>query len=177
MKGSSQKAVSCAVLVGLFAAMGFAPATLATSVVGPPGPGEDLTVITADRLTYDAQAQHAVFEGNVVVNDTALKMTADHLTIHFGETNEVQQIVARGNVIMTQEAEDRRAWAQHAVYEVETGKIVLEGDPRVMSGRDLLAGERITFWRDDQRMICYPRARLIIYPEGAGARDAIRGGR
>jgi hypothetical protein len=46
----------------------------------------------------------------------------------------------------------------------------------VMRGKDLLVGDKITFWRDEQRMLVetaagrtpspqQPGARLILYPE------------
>ncbi len=134
----------------------------------------DYTVITSDKLTYDAQAFFAVFEGNVVVSDPSMKMKSERLTVRFNETNEVENILAEGRVVMSQA--DKRAWAAKATYDLTTGKIVLEGSPRVMRGKDLLLGDTITFWRDENRMVCEPRARLIIYPEKGGARERITGG-
>ena len=58
---------------------------------------------------------------------------------------------------------------------METGKIVLAQKPRVLRGRDMLEGELITYWRDDNRMICQPQARLVIYPEQGGAKDGFLG--
>ena len=54
-------------------------------------------------------------------------------------------------------------------------KIVLAIKPRVTRGRDTLEGELITFWRDQNRMICQHQARLVIYPEKGGVKDQIFG--
>jgi len=131
-------------------------------------------VITSDRLNYDAQKQFALFERNVVVNDPSLKMKCDKMTVRFNAKSEVELIDAEGNVVLSQS--DKTAWAAKARYEVSTGRITLDGSPRVMRGRDMLLGDRITFWRDQNRMEVEPRARLIIYPEKGGVRDAVSGG-
>lgn len=134
----------------------------------------DLTVITSDKLTYDASRGYAVFEGNVVVSDTQMKMKADKLTVYFEGKSDVKSLLAEGRVAMSQL--DRRAWAQKATYDVAVGRVILTGDPRVMRGKDLLVGDKITFWRDENRMLVesaagrtptpqQPGARLILYPE------------
>ena len=71
----------------------------------------DLTVISSDRLEYDAPKLRAVFERNVVVSDPSLKLKADRLTVVFKEDNTVQMIVAEGQVVLSQA--DKRAWAEH----------------------------------------------------------------
>ena len=54
-------------------------------------------------------------------------------------------------------------------YDVVSGKIVLAGGPpQVMQGRNILEGEVITFWRDEQRLECKPKARLVVYSEDFG---------
>lgn len=135
------------------------------------------TVITSTRLTFDQQQLFALFEENVVVTDPALKMTADRLRVVFTEDNQAESIEADGNVVITQEG--TTAWAGKATYDVASGQILLEQSPRIRRGRDLLEGETITFWRDDNRMVCEPRARLVLFPNdgdsGASAGDILFG--
>lgn len=126
-------------------------------------PADDLTVVTSERLTYDAKQLFALFENNVVVSDPEMKLKSDKLTIRFTEKNEMTSILAEGHVVMTQA--DKTAWAQKATYEVASGRIVLEGEPRITRGKEILQGDKITFWRDQNRMICEPNARLVIQPE------------
>lgn len=131
-----------------------------------------VTVITAEKLTFDYKKGLAVFENNVLVSDPEMQLACDRLTILFEkETNKPQIIRAEGRVTVTQE--DKTAHAELGVYEVNTGKIVLTGKPRVMRGRDLLEGETITFWRDENRMICQPSARLVIYPGEGSLKEKI----
>ena len=41
-----------------------------------------------------------------------------------------------------------------------------------MQGRNILEGEVITFWRDQQKVECKPRARLVVYGEDFDGSDA-----
>jgi lipopolysaccharide transport protein LptA len=131
----------------------------------------DATVITSDKLTFDYIKKFALFENNVVVNDPRMQMSANRLTIVFTEDGGAQTIKAEGKVLLTQE--DKKARADMATYDVVSGRIVLAGGPpQVMQGRNILEGEVITFWRDQQRVECQPRARLVIYTDEMGEADS-----
>jgi lipopolysaccharide export system protein LptA len=129
------------------------------------------TVVTADKLTFDYIKKFALFENNVLVNDPRLQLSANRLTIIFTEDGGAQTIKAEGKVLLTQG--DKKARADVATYDVASGRIVLAGGPpQVMQGRNILEGEVITFWRDQQRLECKPRARLVIYSEDLGEQDS-----
>ena len=129
------------------------------------------TVVTADKLTFDYIKKFALFENNVLVNDPRLQLSANRLTIIFTEDGGAQTIKAEGKVLLTQG--DKKARADVASYDVASGRIVLAGGPpQVMQGRNILEGEVITFWRDQQRLECQPRARLVIYSEDLGDKDS-----
>ncbi len=130
-----------------------------------------VTVITSDRLTFDYNKQFALFEGHVVVTDPEMNLKSDTMTVRFTEDNEVETIVAEGHVQIIQV--DKVAESGKATYDVATGKITLVDQPTVRRGKDLLEGEKIIFWRDENKMICEPRARLVIFPEKGGTRDQL----
>lgn len=134
---------------------------------------EDVTEITSVRLTFDQEKRYALFEENVVVIDPSMRLTSDQLIVYFDENNQAKWIEAEGQVVIEQE--DTTAWAGKATYDVSTGEIFLEMEPRVRRGRDILEGETITFWRDDNKMICEPQARLVLFPETGGTRDQLVG--
>jgi len=139
----------------------------------PAGGVEDVTVITSDRLTFDARNRFALFEYNVLVTDPKMQMAADKLTVSFDEKGQAKTIKAEGRVTITQA--DRTAQSAMATYDVDSGQIVLTGKPRVTRGKDILEGEMITYWRNEDKMICTPGARLIIYPQKGGLRDQFKG--
>jgi lipopolysaccharide export system protein LptA len=141
---------------------------------------ENVTVITAERLTYDHKNHYALLEENVVVIDPQMQLTSDKLLVQFEPTEKPDQsgkvsaIKAEGHVKMVQE--DKNAECAVASYDVTSGKIVLAGNPRVRRGRDILEGDVITFWRDQNKMICQPQARLVIYPDDrSNSKDLLLG--
>ena len=129
------------------------------------------TVVTAEKLTFDYIKKFALFENNVLVNDPRLQLSANRLTIVFTEDGGAQTIKAEGKVLLTQG--DKKARSDVATYDVASGKIVLAGGPpQVMQGRNILEGEVITFWRDEQRLECKPKARLVVYSEDFDEADS-----
>ncbi len=127
------------------------------------------TVITSTRLTYDQQKQTAVFEDQVVVTDPRVKITADKLTVLLTKDNKVMALEAEGSVVI-QEGE-KIACGEKARYEVDEGKFMLSGHPTVQNGRDLLSAEKITFWRDTNRIQCEENIRMTIRSEQGGIKS------
>ena len=136
-----------------------------------PGESEEVTVITAERLTFDYNNRYAVFEENVQVDDPGLRLTSDELRLSFDEEGEVSKIHAVGRVVIHQE--DKIAYSGEAHYDVANGKIVLLSDPRVKQGNDYLEADTITFLRLENKMICEPHARLVIHPREDGNREKL----
>ena len=141
-----------------------------------PSATEDLTVITSDKLTFDYKKHYALFEDNVVVVDPQMKLMSERMTVTFNESNKVENIRAEGKVIIVQE--DKTANSDLAVYNVDTGEIVLTGHPTVTRGKDVLRGEKITFWRDENRMRVEKGATLYLQNTGGkgGKGDLLGGG-
>lgn len=122
------------------------------------------TVITSTRLSFDQQTRMAIFRDHVVVTDPHVKITSDRLTILFSEENKVTTIEAEGNVVIQQG--EKQATGQKARYEIGEGKFVLSGGhPIVQNGRDMLSADTVTFWRNSNRILCEPNARLIVRSE------------
>ena len=165
--------------IGLVAALAVAwlagSAPRAVAALGDDGQSleasPNATVITADKLTFDYLQKFALFANNVLVTDPRLQLSANRLTITLTEDGGVQTIKAEGKVLLTQG--DKKARSDMATYDVASGKIVLAGGPpQVMQGRNILEGEVITFWRDEQRLECKPKARLVVYSDDFGNADA-----
>ena len=51
---------------------------------------------------------------------------------------------------------------------VQTGEVVLIGSARLSRGTDALEGDKITFWINEERVICEP-GRLVIFPRSREA--------
>ena len=102
--------------------------------------------ITADRLDLDQAAGSAVFTGGVKVGQGALRLAADRVEVFYDEastqpTGKVERMVASGNVTIANGTE--AAEADHAVYEVVAGTIVMEGNVLLTQGQNALSSERL----------------------------------
>ena len=118
--------------------------------------------ITADKLISDNKAGYAEFIGNVRAKQDETVIMADRLKIffkkHLADKNKpvigqgsIHQIVANGNVKI--KFDNRVAESRQAVYNTETGVIVLSGaGSKIISGNDTISGEKITFYRTDGRI-------------------------
>ena len=124
---------------------------------------ESVTVITSERLTFDYQRQFALFEGNVVVVDPQMRILADKMTVLFDEGNKAKSIKAEGEVYIIQE--EKKAKAEKADYDVATGTIVLTGKPQITQGKDVVTGETITFFKNEDRVLVDGRSKLVIFPK------------
>jgi lipopolysaccharide export system protein LptA len=124
------------------------------------------TVITADTLSFDYNRMIAVFEGNVVAVDPEVRIDCDRLTVIFDGSNQVKSVTAIGNVRVKQG--EKRATCDQAIYVARIGEIELRGNAHLYRGKDEISGNKITFWLDEERMLCEP-GRLVIFP---GSRDA-----
>lgn len=122
-----------------------------------------VTVITSKEMLLDQDSRSVWFEKNVRVEDPKLTIDCDVLEVNFSESNEIDWIEALGSVRLVHEG--RVALAEKAVYDTISDEFLLEGNPRIMEGRNALLGERIRFWRGTGRMVCEPSARLVIYPD------------
>ena len=146
----------------------------AAAAKAPAAPAEEqLTVITSERLTFDYAKHFALFEENVVVTDPELKILADKMTVLFDDKNVAKSVRAEGHVFLVQL--DKKAKADIALYDVATGEIQLIGNPQVTRGADVLTGNKITFWRNDNKMKVDGRAQLNLAPDGKG-KSALSGG-
>ncbi len=123
---------------------------------------ESKTTITADTMSYDYKRSIAIFQDNVVVIDPQVRLESDALTVLFGRTNEIKSITAVGNVRI--KSDDKAALCNKAIYIAKSGEILLTGDAVLMRNNDRLEGKQITFWLNEERVLCTP-GRLIIYSD------------
>ena len=152
--------MSCLAAIGLLvvnAALGQEPPSDVTAENAA-----TVTVITSERLTFDHIKQYAEFEENVVVTDPSMTLTADYMKVWFDDENEVKIIEAKGHVYIKQM--ETEAWSGRAEYLVQEGKIILREKPKMTRGKDLLTGDTITFYRNENKMVVFTRARLVVFP-------------
>ena len=128
-----------------------------------PADTNQATVITSETLFLDYSGRKVRFEGTVHVQDPKMSMDCETMDVGFSESNEIDWIEAFTNVKLL--SEGRVATAGKAVYNLKNEEFLLEDNPVIHEGRNMLTGDRIQFQRSSGRMVCEPSARLIIYPD------------
>ena len=100
--------------------------------------------VTADALDVDQTDGSAVFEGNVLVTQGELRMTAQRIQVNYATEGggRIETLNATGGVTFVNGAE--AAEAQQAVYNIESGEVVMTGDVLLTQGQTALAGNTLT---------------------------------
>ncbi len=143
----------------------FAAAWVSLGAMAGTPPAE--TVISADHLTFDYRDFVAIFAGNVEVIDPQFAMRSDHMIVYFEGTNDVRQVKATGNVRVF--SEDREAECNEAFYTKATEEIIMIGNASLRRGADIVRGDRITIWLNDERIESVPGVLVIAPGRAPGA--------
>ncbi|GEM_PF-5221264 len=127
----------------------------------------NVTRIRSDKFLYKADSQWAQFEGRVVVQDPRLDLKAELARVHFADDETVRVIEAKGDVVTIRQEMPgqplRHARCRRLAYDTGTGKIILFDDALVTQGDNVLRGERITIWRNEQRIQSEEKVRFKFY--------------
>ena len=108
--------------------------------------------ITSDTVEADQKTNKVTFKGNVVAKQEDTTLYANTLTILYDpNTKKLKEIIAVGNVKVVQL--DRRATGQKATFDQDKNKVVLDGEAVVREGTNVIRGERITFYVDEERSV------------------------
>ncbi len=131
------------VLFVLGTAMAFAQT--ANIALGTRGFDAGLPVeVTADQFSVDQASGKAVFDGNVLIVQGEVRLSAGTVTIEYaeeGSENAISRLLASGGVTFVTAAD--AAEAQDAVYSVSQGTVTLSGDVLLTQGRNAIAGDRL----------------------------------
>ena len=119
-------------------------------------PGKHETVpgfATAERMTYSDADRLVHYEGNVKARQGTDRIEATKVDVFLEkETNEVDHMLADGNVILTQPA--RRGTGDHLVYTASDGRAVLTGKSARVDDAEQgsTMGTELTFYSRDDRI-------------------------
>jgi len=119
--------------------------------------------ITSDKLISGGDQRYVEFIGDVKAVQGDSEILCDTLKIFYkkdsvkpdgtpaSDEQALKKIVATGNVQI--KLDNKNAQTQEAVYLVEERIIILTGEnSKIVSGKDSVAGSRITLYREDGRI-------------------------
>ncbi len=111
--------------------------------------------IASDTLEWNGKENKATYKGNVVAKQEDITLYANTLTIVYDQnTKKLKEIIAVGNVKVVQL--ERRATSQKATFDQNMNKVILDGEAVVREGANVIRGERITFYVDEERSVVEP---------------------
>jgi len=103
--------------------------------------------ITADTLEVQQQQQLAIFRGEVDAVQGDMLLSADVLVVHYRDNNQdpdqpdISRIDAEGNVFVSSPQET--AQGARGTYDVDNGKIHLDGGVVLTQGDNVIQGEQL----------------------------------
>lgn len=144
-------------------------AALALLAIVVPGPGaralttdrEQPIQIEADSAEADDAKKITIYKGDVVIDQGTLRITGDHVTIHYNERGDFTKLIALGNPARFRQLPDgeadeeknyQRARASRMEYFKENDTIVLLGNAVYGQGGDRVAADRIDYDSRNSRM-------------------------
>jgi lipopolysaccharide export system protein LptA len=107
--------------------------------------------IESQQLEIMQQENKSIFSGNVVATQGDMTLSADELSVFFIEENQIDRLEAVGNVRFSQL--DKIATSDKAVYHQLNGVLLLIGDAKVQQGKNLVSGDEITFYVQENRSV------------------------
>lgn len=144
----------------------------ASAAVQKKGRGDEPIQVKSNELTTDSINKTATFIGKVVARQADITIYCDRLVVYYGEGEQsVEKVASFGNVQIFQG--NRRGYGGKAEYDNRTGIIVLEDNPRVYQGEDMVSGKVITVYVNEDRSVVSGasdrRVEAIIHPKGNGS--------
>jgi lipopolysaccharide export system protein LptA len=120
--------------------------------------------ITASRMTFDQKTHTFLFEEKVQIHRCGTTVLCDRLQVtNDAETEEVERIIAMGNVRVQQGA--RHIVAERAEYFPTEQRLVFTGNPRAWDTQEQheITGEEIVVFLA-QEHVKVKRARVLFHP-------------
>ena len=108
--------------------------------------------ITSDTVEANQKQSTVTFKGNVIAKQEDTTLYANTLVIYYDqETKKLKEIVATGNVKVVRV--DQRATSKKATFSQSENKVVFDGEAVVREGENVIRGERITYYIDEERSV------------------------
>ena len=121
--------------------------------------------LTADSLSIDQASGTAVFDGNVMIAQGDLRLTAGRVEVIYGaDTSEISRLLASEGVTFV--TADEAAEAQQADYDIASGLLVMTGDVLLTQGPSAISAGQMTINVTDGTATMEGRVRTVLQQGG-----------
>ena len=117
--------------------------------------------VTADNLSVDQETGTAIFEGNVLIGQGEMRLSAARVKVVYrSEGQGIQRLEATGGVTLVSGPD--AAEAQRADYDIDNGTIVMTGDVLLAQGPSALSADRMSVRLSDGTAQMSGRVKTIL---------------
>lgn len=124
--------------------------------------------VTADEFSVDQTTGKAVFDGNVLVVQGQMRMSAGRVTIEYaqeeGAANGIARLLATGGVTFVTASD--AAEAKDAIYSVAEGTVTMTGEVILTQGLNAIAGDKLVVNLASGNGRMEGRVRTVFTPAG-----------
>ncbi len=123
--------------------------------------------ITAPRAEFDNKQHTAKYTGDVMVKRGTSTLTCDQMLAWFEEdaqkNQKISKLMAEGRVKLL--TEQYIITSKKAEYFEQEKKLVFTEDVVCVQDKNTIAGDKITYLMDDDRILVEGNARSVMYPK------------
>jgi lipopolysaccharide export system protein LptA len=117
--------------------------------------------VTADNLSVDQQSGTAIFEGNVLIGQGEMRLSAARVKVIYRAGGQgIQRLEATGGVTLVSGPD--AAEAQRADYDIDDGTIVMTGEVLLAQGPSALSADKMSVRLSDGTAQMSGRVKTIL---------------
>lgn len=132
---------------------------------------DEPTYIRANSLTLKSEENAFIYTGNVEVKQGEMILTSDILEGTYNDKNEIQQLVAKQNVVITK-GDEMKALSDKATYESSTEIMTLTENPSLEQKGSLLSADVIKIFLNEDRSIAEGEVRVKLVGKGENKKQS-----
>ena len=108
--------------------------------------------ITAERMEMQLEQHRIELSGNVLIEDSTMKLTAQKMTVFLDNYNKMKHIEAEGGVTVRKLDTSESAVGDRGSYDAEADVIVLTGNCTILQGKNAMKGDKVVYDRKNQNI-------------------------
>lgn len=121
--------------------------------------------VTADNLSVDQGTGTAIFDGNVMIGQGEMRLSAGRVLVVYREENSgISRLEATGGITLVSGAD--AAEAERADYNIDSGTIILTGNVLLAQGKSALSAEKMEVRLSDGTARMSGRVKTILQTGG-----------
>lgn len=128
----------------------------------------DEMTITAERMEMQMEQHRIELSGNVLIEDSTMKLTAQKMTVFLDNDNKMEHIEAEGGVTVRKLDSSESAVGDRGAYDAQTNVIVLTGNCTILQGKNAMKGDKVIYDRKKQNISLHGATVTIPLKKGDG---------